>query len=147
MICPYCDEPLPDAPSTLCPSCMRPRPKQPKAERVKADVLRSGRERCIRCNGAGIHFHHWLDQQSIRRYVEGLRLDKTSERVKLKRLLSDPNNGSFLCFDCHINHGEGTGVKRFTYDEIPESALVFAGELGEWAMARLKRSYPERAVR
>jgi hypothetical protein len=85
--------------------------------------------------------HHLLAQEHIRTWVTSLRMgDEKAERAYLRRLLSDPRNGVAACPTCH-QQVEGRSVP-LPRSKVPPEAFAFAAELGEWAIVRLEREYP-----
>jgi hypothetical protein len=94
---------------------------------------------------AATSWHHFLPQEQIRRYVDGLvRTMGKRELVRLlRRLLADERNLVALCFDCHDGH-EHTISGRRGIEVVPASAFEFAGELGPEWVERLRRNYSGR---
>lgn len=102
---------------------------------------------CFRCRvRKADHWHHWTPQQHIRVYVRGLRLPETDARRLLRRLLRDERNLSRACRSCHLA-SEFAPDGRFTWEDVPGSAVEFAAELGpEWS-ERIRILYPAAGTR
>lgn len=98
-------------------------------------------ERCVRCHAPAAHWHHWLEQQHLRVYVRGQRLDDRAAGRLLKSLLHDRRNISAVCVACHGNETTHH-AQLLTFEHVPPSAFTFAYGLGrEWG-ERLRRAYP-----
>lgn len=87
-------------------------------------------------------WHHWLGQQHIRRYVDAQRIrDDGAERALTRRLIHDERNLSPMCWDCHDAHENVANGPKFPEDLVPDSARIFAAELGPWYVVRLEHDY------
>ena len=88
--------------------------------------------RCALCPARAVHQHHFLPKQVLKR--EG-HADK----------LRDPRNLFGLCLMDHLDHENwaGHGARRLRRHHLTAGAWEFARELGEWAVMRLERDYPE----
>lgn len=124
----------------------KPPPPLPKRRVEFRGPLLTGRS-CFYClldgrNSQARQWHHWLPQERIRVYVDTLRIrDESEERRTLQRLLNDRRNISPVCVGCHEQHEHSLHGVTFTAEHVPESAHVFAAELGpEWA-ERLRLAY------
>lgn len=122
-------------------------PAPPKLGRVEfRGPLLTGRS-CAQCLADGkstpaAAWHHWLGQQHIRRYVDSLRIrDEGQERSVTRRLIHDERNLSPMCWSCHDLHENVANGRKFAADLVPDTAHVFAAELGPWYTARLAHDY------
>lgn len=57
----------------------------------------------------------------------------------------DPRNGILLTPGEHDEHERRR--RPIPYDRLPASAIEFANELGDWAVAYLEKTYPSRRLR
>jgi hypothetical protein len=117
-------------------------PRQVRADATFREVVSQGP--CAICGTTRRRreAHHLLAQEHIRTWVASLRMgDERAERNLLRRLLSDPRNGIAACPTCH-QRVEGRSVP-LARSKVPPTAFAFAAELGEWAVVRLEREYPD----
>lgn len=87
--------------------------------------------KCAVCPAKAVHRHHILARQFLKREGHKARMD-------------DPRNMLDLCMDCHFNHENWS--RRLTREQLPHGCFAFARELGEFAVVRLERDYPERSA-
>lgn len=117
-----------------------------RADRAHADPsFQYVRGPCEVCRKRpAVHGHHAYKQQWLRDYHRA-RVARALAVRPLRDLLSDLRNRVAVCWDCHQDHEYGVdGERRIPRSAIRAETWEFVRELGEAAVVRVERDYPDR---